>query len=269
MSFLLKMTYGELKHAHALASNMSYVRDTFVYGSQGSVYGSSCFHDKARLWNDSFLLKELLLREALVTRHSKVLELLPGTSHKVALALEAMNFSGTLTQVDLLEDRFMPTNLKFRCQRLDADAFAKNSGWSGYDLVIGNHIVDDLLVSYLIERTTFVRNYYHDDGEQASFWKRLDLKTIDRVAMTLSKQLIEKIATMDRGAWLVIRHYPSTIEMVYDQVRRIKLTMRLHFRIASILARLAGTKSRFFDLEHYQVPRFAKLQGSVFGLQRL
>ena len=263
------MTYKELKEAHALASNASYVRDTFAYGSQSRLYESSCFRDKARLWNESFLLSSLFQSEGVVKRNSRVLELLPGTSHKVAIALKAMNFSGRLIQVDLLEDRFTPGNLNFDCQRIDADAFGRNSSWSGYDLIIGNHIVDDLLVSSVIEKSMVVRSYYLDDDRQALFWRRLDWRIVDRVAAAISGQLSARIATMDRGSWLIIRHYPSTIEMFYDQVRRIRLTTRLYFRIAAMLARLAGTTSRFFDLEKYQVPDFAKLRGSVFGLQRL
>lgn len=74
-----------------------------------------------------------------------MLELLPGLVFNLPVALQSTGFAGTLYRLDCTA-QLHPACYSFSWEWLNENAFTFAGGNLDYDFVIGNHIIDALLM---------------------------------------------------------------------------------------------------------------------------
>ena len=208
-----------------------------------------------RLLYDSWLWRAPLEEAVRCYGQRVVLELLPGSSLTIPVALESIKYSGELWQVNDELPTAIPRCFHFRHRWLDTrigDLLCKPLQ---ANIIVGNHIVDDLLFdSYCGEPGSRKRHYYDAllcKAAWASLARSRRLRPIQDAVTSLFTQMIECMAY---SSMLILRHYPSTFALMSDDLYRSNIEMETYYEIAKALSGCALCDAYFLDVSGVNAP---------------
>jgi len=215
-----------------------------------------------KLIYSSFVWRHIV-RKVVDCPRAQVLELLPGKSRAVPLGLVSAGMSCDLVRCDrnieVIQD---PQNLaRVNTTRWAVDLYSPDMDWGNYDLVVGNHIIDDLLVASWND-TTYVDGFgdpasteklWHDFRHSADY-----LNEIQR----LTARLCNLVMTLKSGARLLLREYPSSFALVNRIADQITAHGEAFGMLKSGLDGLPGLLTTE-NLSSITVPQISKIPGTV------
>jgi hypothetical protein len=190
-----------------------------------------------RLLYASWYWKALLQYVVKLNRHARVLELLPGRTATLSLALESLGFQGTYDRIDLSPEMPEHRSLSFRGSIITMDALDILHNRYEYDVIIGNHILDDLILHLYGKEVGSSGAASREGSASSDVWTAIaDGGSVGRFADRLSTFFTALLDGMRPGGALVLRHYPSTFELRTSATRRIRLLEGIFSWLAKDLA---------------------------------
>jgi hypothetical protein len=222
-----------------------------------------------RLLYDSWLWRDVIKRVAPCGAGSRLLELLPGASLTIPAALESVGFSGTLDRFNDEPPVPLPAAIGFPAQWKKGDIADLLSIPLAYDLILGNHIIDDLLFSLFCPEEEVRRSVYSDSELCKETWKRMagsgSLPSLQSQIVAVFAGILKR---MPPASLLILRHYPSTFALASRDLTRINAEMDAYFAVAGALLKSGDAITDFFDLSGIQAPPGSKYPKSVLVLRK-
>lgn len=223
-----------------------------------------------KLLYDSYLWREILLRKGPAAPGRLVLELLPGTSHTLLIALESIGMRRAVIRIDLSYPSRPQGVYGFETESVVADLVRPPFCSTPFFLIVGNHILDDLLVYLYLRDTTATRRIYSDPKLSAKVWASLvrcaDQEELLREVVECLEALVE---TLVSGGDLVLRQYPSTFALHTGDRARISYVQETWFAVCRRLQACPSvSRADFVDLSEYAVPNGCKYPLSFFWLRK-
>jgi hypothetical protein len=224
-----------------------------------------------RLLYDSWLWRRVIdsVRPAGMEANAEILELLPGTSLTVPVALQSVDFKGTLVRMN--EDRPVPLSPAFTFHHYwhEGQLAELLAAPLSYDLIVGNHIVDDLLFAiYYPDLIQRAKIYPQRDLCKAAWESMAGSASIPEIQTQIVTAFLAIVRRMPLTSRLVLRHYPSTFALRSRDLARINLEMDTFLMIAKAAHRSDGTASCFLDLGKLDVPAGSQYPNSLLVLSR-
>lgn len=192
-----------------------------------------------------------------------VLELLPGQSLTVPLAILSAGLSCSLVRLDR-RPSVCRDPLNFHVGRIEhwcSDLYDSEVSWARFSSVVGNHILDDLLVA-----SWDWRRYTSSFGSVVyarKLWRDF-FRTQERsnVAQHIVERLTKLALTLPPGATLVLREYPASFAIFYEIEEQIAAHEQVFWMLAGALRRLPGTVF-VEDLSSLPVASISKIPGTM------
>ena len=225
---------------------------------------------EVKLWYDSWLWYQILNQAGAIDSVVNALELLPGTSFTIPIALTRKGFVGTLDRVDEAAEFSCPKAISFPGRWIQRNLLEQSINVVQYDLILGNHILDDLLISMEFPNQDN-RNLFYADADLS---KRAWAQVVNSDTRTISENrvvdvLLGIVERMKVGAYLVIRHYPPSIAITSGDAARIAVEMGVYRKLVAELRTLCVASLRLPDVSQVCVPRGSGLTNSFIVVQRL
>jgi len=169
----------------------------------------------AKTW--SFILSTLPINDK-----TNLLDICPGYAPKIELALFYLGYRGTVTILD--EDytsmkqliKFMNLfNPQFKIRTLKRNFFSPTK--EKFPVVIGNHIIDDLILYYFAKKADFnINKFYENEQELTDFWKRIILDK-DENQKEITQKISDILSTIIAAeGYLCLSHYKSYMDKMLD-----------------------------------------------------
>ncbi len=217
---------------------------------------------RVKLLYDSYLWKWLLAGGGVAMAH-RVVELLPGWSHTIAVALESLDFKGTLAQVDLKRPESSRTPFPFLRVWCRQDLLSIQCGFDDASLILGNHIADDLLICLALTTEARRQEYYSSPVYSRATWQALaiDPRLDDFIEQTVS--VFESISRgLRHGQVMVLREYPSTTATQQGDAVRWALERRVQEAVFRRLGEVEDLFMQVPNLSGAPVPPGSRFPGS-------
>ncbi len=153
-----------------------------------------------------------------INKETNILDLCPGYAPKIELALFYLGYKGTVTILD--EDyasmkqlvKFMKLfNPQFKIKILKRDLFSPTK--EKFPFVIGNHIIDDLILYYFARKANLnINKFYENEQEIVEFWKIILINKNEN-----QKEITQKISEVFKtiianGGYLCLSQYKSYMD---------------------------------------------------------
>jgi len=170
---------------------------------------------------------------------STVMEIGPGTSRVVDMALALGNYSGQLVKVDYTNWQEQPTDPFIR-KRFNTISYALDitqdiKALPQVDLIVMNHFIDDLFMGIWAQSTgaDYFGAAINRIDENTRCW---NMAMQDASAARRSLNCIESLVTkVAPEGFVIIKSYPSGFETHFRQVDRVNFTFDLTNRVAAHL----------------------------------
>ena len=233
----------------------------------GLKWGISSHAVDTKLIYDSFVWRHLFGKAN--DGPCSVLELLPGSSLTIPLALISAGIDCKLIRLDrnVGSIRDPQTSAGIDITHMVADLHESEISWHGYSWVVGNHILDDLILAGW-DRSSYVRSF----GDPMKTRELcLDfLRSEKRFALIerSASRLCNLARTLDPGATLLLREYPASFALFHCLTEQIVIHGEIFSAVKSGLETLPGRLS-VEDLTSISVPRISKLPGTVIRYQAI
>jgi len=163
-----------------------------------------------------------VLCEININKFSEVADLCPGFSPKIELALFYAGFEGQVVMIDKdfsalsKLERFMRLfQPKFSLIKKRVDLF--NEFKESYDVVLANHVIDDLVIAYFAEKNGIkLRDVYAKEGKIVILWNKILKNKEQNLAEILSvvASVFRKITKRD--GIICFTQYKSYMEKLLD-----------------------------------------------------
>lgn len=163
-----------------------------------------------------------VLKKININRYKQVVDLCPGYTPKVELALFYLGYKGEIMLLDQENsstkqvEKFMQLfNPKYKIKRKKINLFGDLK--DKYQIIIGNHIIDDLVIDYFCKKTKIKPSeVYEKEGKLVEVWKRIfaDKKNITKNLVPKISKIFEKL--MAKNGLILIAQYQSYIERMLD-----------------------------------------------------
>lgn len=182
-----------------------------------------------------------ILKALPLKKNSKIVDLCPGYTPKIELGLYYLNFCGKIhildKDVNSIKnlDRFISLfNPKFKIIKKQENLFGPKK--TSYDLVLGNHIVDDLVVYYFTNKSGIkLQDYYAQEEIAIEVWKNiLAQKTTNLVEVSEKIANIFENITKPKGI-ICLSQYKSYTEKLFDLSEAYKFNKETFKCLKSIL----------------------------------
>jgi hypothetical protein len=222
-----------------------------------------------RLLYDSWLWRHVIYTFGRLKRDSAILELLPGSSLTIPAALESVGHRGTVVRLDDEVPVRVPETFHFN-ERVAKGPLCNLSLYLlPYDLILGNHIIDDLLFNSYCTNSDGRQNSYSDPERCRHVWNAM-VKSghVHFCQNKLASEFREIAHAMKRPSALILRHYPSTFALRSHDLLRINAEMATYFSIAKALSANPEWNCFFFDPQDLPIPIGAKYKNSFLVLQK-
>ncbi len=208
-----------------------------------------------------------LLAALSLPNRGTVLELLPGLTFNVPVALQSLHFGGTLHRLDLTP-QVKAASYSFLWEWLNEDAFTLVEHALNYDFIISNHIIDDLMMYLHYSEGYCDRPEYFDPAAARKGWRYLS--TVDHVhgySLRLCNWFETLVGHMSANTTLILREFPSTFELRTRDVDRVRY---LESVFRQITQRLRGSSisSAFIEIASPIVPVGHRFPNSVFVVRK-
>ncbi len=162
---------------------------------------------------------------------SSCVELCPGKSIVIDLALAFNGFEGVLTKIDYKTwEQFNPCEIKkkFSHSLLDLNVLTQTSSIPETHLFVLNHVIDDLLMGLWGERHSYgFFGIWTDWDEVDRCWDRMIAEGLGSYQSTLKKFMRDLAGKLLPNGHIVIRDYPSAYETTRRQISRTNLCREL------------------------------------------
>jgi hypothetical protein len=224
---------------------------------------------RVKLLYDSHLWKWVL--ESLgAGKASHIAELLPGWSHTIAAALESLGFSGELLQFDLEFPQSNSTPFAYERIWIKENILHGSKLLSEAQFILGNHILDDLLVCQANPTDNERQFYYSSPGHSRVIWQRLaeDRRLTEWINAT-ADCLANIVNALAPGQTLVLRDYPSTTVTVQGDEVRWRTEREVHKVVFTRLASLDGVTAIRPALTRAPAPPGCCFPGSFLIVTRI
>lgn len=155
---------------------------------------------------------------------ARVAELGPGVSPKLQFALSDTDFVGTLALVDLdphvlSAQQFVFSRLRPRFQLITHNQNLFDFSLAGYELVTGNHLIDDLVANhYSKKRGINYEALFSDPIEQVSFWKMVGGDCV--LAEEVIDNFANKLSEVQPKARVVLNSYQANFDRHHNITNR-------------------------------------------------
>ena len=137
------------------------------------------------------------------------------------------------------------------------------------DLILTNHIIDDLLFSFYLSSPQKRRDIYSDPDLSKLTWDSMSRSdSFPRLQKQVVEIFLELARHMPLASVLVLRHYPSTFALMSRDVVRVNIELDTYFRIAKAAQYSVDVTCCFFDLSAVNVPIGSKYPNSVLLMRR-
>lgn len=194
---------------------------------------------------------------------ARVAELGPGVSPKLQFALSEVDFMGTLALVDLdphalSAQQFVFSRLRPRFLLTTHHQDLFDFPLTGYELVAGNHLVDDLVANhYSKKRGINYQVLFSDPAEQVNFWEMVEgdcvlaEEAIDNLASKLSEvQPKARVILNSYQANFDRKHYITSRQSVCDSLLDRLTTKLVRLGFIQIELHLEDTDKRWLIMEN-------------------
>ena len=180
--------------------------------------------------NSAFVWSHII--EQSKSKFNKIVELGPGKSIVIDMALSFLNFQGIFTKIDNTKwEKPDDSSLKkaFKGEFITADVVKNPDAIPASDIIIMNHFLDDLFMDLWAKKrkVDYFGPSFHSAEKGNEYWKCAIKENGVYIKLILS--FVKKLATkVNLGGYIIIRNFPSAFETVSRQVERINFTTKLN-----------------------------------------
>lgn len=204
----------------------------------------------------------------LVSEFKSCVELCPGKSVVIDLALSYNNYSSVLTKIDYRNwDQFEPLKIKnkFSYELLNLNVITDTASIPTTDLILMNHIVDDLLMGlWGLRHEIDFFGLWNDSDKVDSCWEAVIEEGYEAYLPILKRFMCELIEKVNLGGHIILRDYPSAYETTRKQILRINFSRKLTLILIDELKENGmellsyETDETFFILRKQKMSRFGR-----------
>lgn len=201
-----------------------------------------------------------------VQSYHTVIDLCPGWSPKIEMALLKTSFSGTVVAVDksytdlqYLLLLLTPFNPQFKIKLKQIDLNKEQYNLKG-DIIIANHLIDDLLVdAYLSKTGTYELNIFQNSTHLQSIWGKIipDKRLHKKVTTLLVEILLESI---QKQGYIIISQYEGYQEKLYGRRDITKICQSVMIEVKHLLLKTG----KFVDYQNWISQRLNELKNPYF-----
>lgn len=186
---------------------------------------------------------ERILRVLPLSNFSKVVDLCPGYTPKIELGLYFRQYSGKVYVLDIdLKSmgslaRFIKLfDPKFEVIKKKENLFGKTA--SLYDLVLGNHVIDDLVVYYFTKKLGVkLKDFYASEDVAVGVWKNI-LADRTHNAEDVSGRIADIFVKITNvGGTVCLTQYESYAEKLFDLRKAYSFNKEVFGKVKSILVK--------------------------------
>ncbi|MCX6733448.1 MAG: hypothetical protein NTX63_01405 [Candidatus Peregrinibacteria bacterium] len=216
-----------------------------------------------------------VLNELHIEKYKEIVDLCPGYTPKIELALFYLKYKGKLTILD--KDRNAMNELEkflalfepqYTINKKTVDMFRSRA--KKYKMVLANHIVDDLVIDYFSSKWSISsHDLYEKEGQFQALWQRVLEHEQDHYVEILPQIVRALEGYVETKGWICITHYKSYMEKLLDLENATRFTRKL---LKGVIAELI--KKGFKNHEEIPAKAFKKFRGhfgprDCFVLQKL
>lgn len=222
---------------------------------------------------DSFLWREVIKSNVEISSCADVLELLPGTSITIPVALKSLKFKGTLARQDVTKKYDLSNYFEFNSFWVKKNIFEFKDEVKGKSLIVGNHIVDDLIyflnTSEQIDRDYFQEKEYVNPDLSLAKWKEIAQK--NHYVSSRNKMIelfVEIVQLMDKGSTMILKQYPSTFSLINEDIVSINIQLGIFYDIYRYLKLVPDFECFFFDFDSVPTAPGSKYPNSFLVIRK-
>ena len=225
---------------------------------------------------DSFLWKTILLKMGYSDYTKCILELLPGKSATIPVALCSLGFRGVLDRIDLEPEVLLPYKyLEYNVNWVRQNIFSDLQLNAPYDFIVGNHVIDDLIF-YCLARSQrhdgyqmlLDRNYIDPDKSTIIWQKCADSGEMQRIIHLICSIFLLILRSMHSGATLMLREYPAAFALQHGNLTHINAHLYAFHELSTNIAKVYNGNIRHLDLETISVPKGSRYPHSVLVITK-
>jgi hypothetical protein len=257
--WLMEYRRSEVLHAH-FSVLTSQVRSSIELDAEGHRLGWP-FPLDVNILHDTFIWRRAFEKWTSLNGGGLVLELLPGSSCTIPLALVSAGYRGPLHRLDACRRAVRNCSSTMPSNVIEGDFFSNSVSFSEYSAVAGNHIIDDLML-WLWTGSSYYE--VHSSLEMSrNAWEGLASSPVrSRIQREVIDRVRELALSLKTGSVLLLREYPSTFAVMNGLHSLVVHSMATFGRIAEELAKEPGILS-YFDASKLPIAERAKAPGSL------
>jgi hypothetical protein len=222
-----------------------------------------------RLLYDSWLWREVITHIKPLSRGTTVLELLPGNSLTIPVALESLSFKGTLVRLNDEPPVPLPTTIGFSEYWQSGQLTDLLTTPLPYELILANHVIDDLLFNLFVPLLEQRKVSYSDPRVCKCIWNAMvNSKCVTQLQKRVVEMLLGVASRMCELSVFILRHYPSTFALKSRDMARMTLEMETYGELAEAIRCSEGMTARFFELSAAKAPAGSKYPDSILVVCR-
>jgi len=188
-----------------------------------------------------------LLKEMGVNQFSRVADLCPGYTPKIELGLFYTGYTGEVVVLDTDEDsigqlqQFMALfQPDFTITKKVVNLFA--DPLDSYDVVLGNHIIDDLVLYYYSQKRNIpLSELYAHEQTMIGLWHEIIENKEEYIPEITGLIANIFLKTVKKGGYLCLSQYPSYMERMLDMDEAPRFNKRVLAGVAEILTQQGFT----------------------------
>lgn len=226
---------------------------------------------------DSYLWKTILRQHGYHDQVQHIAELLPGRSATIPVALCSLGFKGRLDRIDMDSEVVLPYEfLGYPVNWIRQEITSCTQFDIPYDLVVGNHIIDDLIFSFLVEIRNYedysmsLDMYYRNPDKCAAIWRKCTKNAeMSRIIEAVIDTFISILDCLHIGAILVLREYPAAFAMYNSDLTHINVHLNVFHALSERLLTVRNICLQFQDLNTIRAPLSSRYPNSILTIVKL
>lgn len=193
---------------------------------------------------------EKIFKRIKLSKKDVVIDICSGWAPKIELALLRSHFAGTITIVDksrwnttLLCELLTPFKKKFNLNITNVNILTNDfpSNLKG-NIIIGNHILDDLLIDQYFSVTKKGIDMYKDISMYKKIW--IEIEKNDSIFSEVLSQLTQNILKLSQSqVSIILTQYPGYQEKLYGVKDVYRKSHKLLLELQNILQKKHGFKN--------------------------
>jgi len=184
------------------------------------------------------------------------------------MALESAKFRGELLRLNDERPMALPQTVQFKSEWNAGNLADGIAGIQDCELILGNHIIDDLLFALHYPHREQRATIYADPVACRRAWQGLEIRfaTYMKALVILFERVVQ---AMPIDCQLILRHYPSTFALVHRDVARINLEMAAFDKLTSHFERSKICEVSVVNDDTVNVPPGSRFPDSIVTLRKL